>query len=766
MVRLAVSVRGVVQGVGFRPFVYAAATSRGLAGWVRNRPDGVAIEVEGGETAVAGFVTALRADAPPGARVERLEIAAVSPSGDAAPFRILASDGAARARATLPADLATCAACYAEVMEPGSRRHRYAFATCAHCGPRYTVVESLPYDRPRTVMRQFPLCPACRREYEDPGDRRFHAEPVACPACGPRLRLLGGDGATVATGDDALARAAVAVAGGSILAVKGLGGYQLVVDATDALAVGRLRARKRREAKPFAVLFSDVAAVRAVCAVTEEEAAVLAGPAAPILLLARRAEPSTALAAAVAPGVPRLGAMLPASPLHHLLVAAAGRPLVCTSGNRADEPLCTDDADAVVRLGEVADVVLAHDRPIVRPVDDSVARVGPAGLQVMRRARGFAPLPLAVAGMPAGIVALGAQLKSVVAITLDDAVVPSQHLGDLHAVEGVRLLERTVGDLLRLFEVTPRTVACDLHPDYASTRVAERLAGAWGVPLVRVQHHHAHVAACVAEHALAGPVLGLAWDGAGLGCDGMLWGGEALVVDGARWRRVAHLKPIALPGGEAAMREPRRVALALLHAAAPESVARWVGRAFRPEEGRVLLRLLDTGRDMPMTTSVGRLFDGVAALAGLCDRAGFEGQAALALEAAAGMHGGDAAAYPISLGEGEPAVADWRPLVRAVWRDVERGTPPAAIAAGFHAALVELAAVMTARAAVARVVCTGGCFQNVRLADAVRARLEAHGAVVWTPRLVPPNDGGISLGQAAVAAAMELEDRDVSRHPG
>lgn len=766
MVRLGVDVRGVVQGVGFRPFVYTAATRRGLSGWVQNRRDGVTVEVEGGEAAVAGFLAALWEQGPPGARVEGLEVAPLPPHGRPEAFRILPSDAAARARAVLPADLATCDACRAEVADPTDRRHGYPFAACARCGPRYTVTESLPYDRSRTVMREFPLCPACRREYDDPADRRFHAEPIACPSCGPSLRLLSPAGGVSAAGDDALARAVAAVAGGAILALKGLGGYQLIVDATDRGAVERLRARKRREAKPFAVLFADLTAVRAACAVGDAEAGALAGPEAPILLLGRRPDAPAAVADAVAPGMPRLGVMLPATPLHHLLVSAVGRPLVCTSGNRTDEPICTGDAEAVARLGDVADVVLAHDRRIVRPVDDSVARVGPAGLEVLRRARGFAPLPLRVAGMPAGIVALGAHQKSAVAVTLADAVVPSQHLGDLHAAESVRLLERTVDDLVRLFDVVPRAVACDLHPDYASTRLAERLAAGWNVPLVRVQHHHAHVAACAAEHGLDGAVLGLAWDGTGLGPDGMLWGGDALAVDGAGSRRVAHLRPFALPGGDRAMREPRRVALALLHAAAPELVAGWAERAFRAEEARVLVRLLDTGRGMPWTTSVGRLFDGVAALAGLRMHASFEGQAAMELEAAAEACAGAAPPYPLPLDGGAPAIADWGPLVRAVCRDVERGAGAAAIAARFHASLVELAAAIARHAGVRRIACTGGCFQNLRLARGVRARLEAEGIAVWAPRLVPPNDGGIAVGQAAVAARVSRESTDVSRHPG
>jgi hydrogenase maturation protein HypF len=489
----------------------------------------------------------------------------------------------------------------------------------------------------------------------------------------------------------------------------------------------------------------------------------------------------------VAPGSRRLGVLLPTTPLHRLLAAGAARPLVCTSGNLAGEPICIDDAEARARLAGVADLFLGHERRIVRPVDDSVARVGPAGLVLLRRARGFAPLPLAVDGIPAGIVALGAQLKSTVAVSLDGEVVVSQHLGDLHSADAAALLEWTVGDLLGLFALRPRLVACDLHPDYASTRLAERLTSRWQVPLVRVQHHHAHVAACVAEHGVRAPlgpvgpvipVLGLAWDGAGLGGDGMLWGGEALLVDGAHFRRVAHLRPFSLPGGERAMREPRRSALGLLHAISAEDAAAWSARRFAPADARVLLAMLARGLGTP-TTSVGRLFDAVAALAGVRDVASFEGQAAMELEELADEVAGEASAgpgrariepYPLPLragARGEPAVADWEPLVREVVHDLARGVPSSVVAARFHASLGELAAAIALRACVPRVALAGGCFQNVRLAREVRARLEARGFEVLSPRVHPPNDAAIALGQVVVAAARERKEEDrVSRDPG
>jgi hydrogenase maturation protein HypF len=751
VVRLALTVRGVVQGVGFRPFVHAAATARGLSGWVRNRADGVRLEVEGPEPVVRGFVEALPREAPPAARIERIEVAELLPRHEPG-FHILDSEPEASPRLSVPADLATCPECLAEVASPGERRHRYPFTNCTRCGPRWSLIESLPYDRPRTSMKGFALCADCQAEYEDPRDRRFHAQPIACPACGPRVRLLSPEGARLEEGEAALRGAVEAVLAGRVLALQGLGGFHLLVDATRPEAVALLRERKHRPEKPFAVMFPSREALREACEVSRAEEEVLGAPEAPILLARKRAGGGGGphLAEAVAPGNPWLGALLPYTPLHRLLFDMAGRPLVCTSGNLSDEPLCLEPAEALERLRGIADRFLVHDRPIVRPVDDSVVRMGPEGPQVLRRARGYAPLPVALGGQRPCVLGLGGQLKATVALAVGGQAVVSQHLGDLGSVQGARLLERTVEDLLRMLDARPEVIACDLHPDYASTRLAERLAGAWGVPLLRVQHHHAHVAACLAEHGLSGPVLGLAWDGAGLGTDGVLWGGEALAVEGARFRRVAHLRPFALPGGERALREPRRAALGLLHEVLGAGAVAHLGNAFTPREAEVLVGMLARGVQSPRTTSVGRLFDAVAALSGVQARAGFEGQAAMALEFAAGEE--VAEPYPLPLRDGEPAVADWEPLLRALLEDRERGASPGHMAARFHGALVSLAEAVALRVGLPRVVLSGGCFQNLRLLCAVRERLRARGFEVWMPRRYPPNDGGLSLGQVAVAA--------------
>jgi hydrogenase maturation protein HypF len=765
MIRLAITVQGVVQGVGFRPFVHAAATARGLSGWVRNRTDGVRIEVEGPAPRVEDFRRALEREAPPAARLMRIDVEE-QPLHREKDFRILDSDPRAPPRPSVPADLATCPECLGEVASAGERRFRYPFTNCTRCGPRWTIIESLPYDRARTSMKGFALCAACEAEYRDTRDRRFHAQPVACPACGPSVRLLTPGGTRLGEGEAALRGAVEGVLSGRVLALQGLGGFQLLVDATNPEAVALLRQRKRRPEKPFAVMFPSLESLRAACVLTSEEEAVLTSPAAPILLLRKRSSEGTkaVVAGAVAPGNPWLGALLPYTPLHRLLLELAERPLLCTSGNLSDEPLCIGPTEALERLHGVADLFLVHDRPILRPVDDSVARMGPDGLLMLRRARGYAPLPLSLgAGTPC-LLALGGQLKGTIALTAGAQAVVSQHLGDLGSVEGSRLLERTVEDLLRLLEARPVAVACDLHPDYASTRLGERLATSWGVPLLHVQHHHAHIAAGMAEHGLSGPVLGLAWDGAGLGTDGTLWGGEALIVEGARFRRVAHLRPFRLPGGERALREPRRAALGLLHALDGPAGTTHLREGFTPREADVLAAMLGRGLQSPITTSMGRLFDAVAALSGVRAQAGFEGQAAMALEFAAGEEGA-VEPYPLPLRDGEPAVADWEPLIRALLVDRERGAPASLMANRFHAALASLAEAIALRAGLPQVVLAGGCFQNLRLLRDTQARLRARGFEVWTPRQYPPNDGSLSLGQLAVAARQYEEERDVSRHP-
>jgi hydrogenase maturation protein HypF len=753
--RLRITVRGVVQGVGFRPFVYRAARDASLSGWVLNEADAVRIEVQGDAGPLERFLHALRHGHPPQARFDSLDVGEV-PAESSAPspqrFEIRISSGQAEPGPAIPADLATCPACLQEIFDPEQRRYRYPFTNCTNCGPRWSIVRQLPYDRPRTSMHGFRMCRGCQAEYENPGDRRFHAQPIACPQCGPQLTLRDSAGQPLAEGDSALRQAAGAVCAGRILALQGLGGFQLVVDATNEAAVQRLRDRKRRPDRPLAIMLCNLDEIRRRCLVSEAEAAAIQSPAAPILLLDRRQDrdDTADIAPPVAPGNPQLGVMLPYTPLHHLLLADAARPLICTSGNLSEEPMAITVEDALQRLGPIADFVLTHDRPIVRPVDDSVARVVSGGLQVLRRARGYAPLPIRLRRELPTILAVGGHLKNTVALSLGSAVVMTPHVGDLDTALSVDVHRQAIDDLVRFFGVTPQAVACDLHPDYASTRHAEYLAATWGVPLIPVQHHHAHVAACVAEHGLEGPVLGLSWDGTGYGTDGTVWGGELLLCDGDQVARVAHLRTYSLPGGDRAAREPRRSGLGLLYEILGPGAADVASAWFTAEELPLLLSALKRPKLFPRTSSLGRLFDAVAALCGLPPRVTFEGQAAMALEFVADASVNDA--YPLPLQTQVSTVLDWEPLVRAILADRISHVPVAVISAKFHNALADAAVAAARMADCPRVVLTGGCFQNTLLTNCVRQRLAATGFQVYHHQEVPPGDGGIALGQILVAA--------------
>lgn len=781
--RLAVSVHGVVQGVGFRPFVYRAARERDLVGWVCNGNGGVLIEVQGEDAALDDFLDTLRQASPEEAVVERIDVVEVQGRREEL-FRIRESNDGECPQPCLPADLSTCPQCLEEVHARSMRRYRYPFTNCTNCGPRYSIVEHMPYDRPNTSMRAFEMCEACALEYRDPADRRFHAQPIACPRCGPRLRLLTPQGEILSRDDEALEHAVRCVDDGRVVALRGLGGFQLLADATNDAAVTTLRIRKHRPSKPFAVMFPSLQVVRQICEVGAEEARALVSASSPILLLARKRTPPLAppqtsghpdgpldIAKAVAPANPRLGVMLPYTPLHHLLLEAIGRPIVCTSGNLSDEPMCIDTGEALARLGDIADVYLTHDRPVVRPVDDSVARFDGGELRVLRRARGYAPRPFRLRQDGPTTLALGGHRKSTVALRIGTQVITSQHLGDLGSAEGAGLLRRAAGDLVGFFAARPQLVACDLHPDYTSTRHAEELARAWDVPLVRVQHHHAHIASCMVEHGLDGQVLGLAWDGTGHGPDGTVWGGEALVCSASGYRRVAHLRHFALPGGERAVEEPRRAALGLLYQLRGDAVREAARKWFADAEIEPLLTMLQRPSHAPITSSMGRLFDAVAALLDLCTRSEFEAQAAMQLEFA--VHGiEEETAYPLPLCKGVPAVADWGPLVEALLADRDRGVPVPVLSARFHNALADLAVRIARRADRRRVVLSGGCFQNASLQARVLERLREAGFEVFAHRQIPPNDGGISVGQVLVAGArrelcgaQRKENVDVSGDP-
>jgi hydrogenase maturation protein HypF len=756
-VRRRLHVRGVVQGVGFRPFVWELAHRHGLAGTVCNTSGSVLIEVEGAPRAVDAFAAELRARPPRLARITAVEDAEVPLRGDDG-FRIVESLAVEGEYQPVSPDAATCAECLAEVLDPAQRRYRYPFTNCTACGPRFTIIEGLPYDRARTTMRAFPMCDACRAEYDDPSDRRFHAQPVACPACGPRLWLAGLDGVEVE--GDAIALAAAALRAGEVVALRGLGGFQLACDATDEGAVARLRERKRRPAKPFAVMVTGIDDARALCAVDATEAEILEGSARPVLLLRRRSGPSR-IAEGVAPGIADLGVMLPYTPLHHLLLREVGRPLVMTSGNLSEEPIAKDNDEALERLRAIADRFLLHDRDIAARYDDSVTRVIAGEERVVRRARGHCPLPAPLAGMDTQVIALGAHLKNTFCVLRGGDAFVGPHIGDLDHPLTLRHQEESLGGCLRLFGVTPEVVACDLHPDYISTALAERRAAEWslGEP-VRVQHHHAHVASVMAEHGLRGRLLGVAFDGVGHGTDGGIWGGEFLVCDETDFHRAGHLLAVRQPGGDLCAREGWRMAAAYLCAAglAGETPPPWLGDG-GPDERRwrLVVRVAASPTAAPLSTSAGRLFDAVASLLGVAHHSSFEAEAAMRLEAlASGIDPAGAGAYPVAM-EGEPLRVDTLGLIRALVADRLAGVPVALLAARFHESLAKAIAGACRRLAettgLRRVALSGGVFQNALLLERSVSLLHDSGLEVYANRAVPANDGGISLGQALVAAA-------------
>ncbi len=711
--RAQLRVRGVVQGVGFRPFVHHLAERHGLTGFVFNDADGVVIEAEGDADTLARFTAAVEAEAPPLARVTAV-LATPRPPRHDTTFAILPSPGAVAARtALIPPDVATCEDCLRELHDPADRRYRYPFVNCTNCGPRFTIVTAVPYDRPSTTMAGFPLCPDCRREYEDPRDRRFHAEPIACPACGPQLSMP-------------LEDAVAVIRRGGILAVKGLGGYHLACDATSEVAVARLRARKLRDEKPLAVMTPEPGALAVL---GPEEEALLASPARPIVLCRRR--DGAPVAASVAPGSPWLGLFLPYTALHHLLCGDAGVPLVLTSGNRSDEPIAIDDEDARRRLAGIADAFLGHDRPIHRRCEDSVVRAD----FPLRRSRGYAPSSLALpVAAPLPVVAAGAELKSTFCVARGADAFLSPHLGDLDTEAAHAAFRTDLALYLEMLGVEPAAVACDLHPGYLSTAWAHEQ----GLPLVEVQHHHAHAAACLAEHGVADEALAVVLDGTGLGADGTLWGGELLRCDLVSFERVAHLEPVPLPGGEAAIREPWRMCASYLEAA---------GRPVPFERWPLVRESLKV--NAPLSSGAGRLFDAVAALLGVRERASYEGQAATLLEHLAGDTPAEAYRCPIA-----GSLLRGADLVAAAHDDLAAGRPREQIAAAFHEGVAAAFAAACAEAGgPRRVALSGGSFQNLRLQSSLRRRLEAEGFRVLSHRLVPPNDGGVSYGQAAVAAA-------------
>jgi hydrogenase maturation protein HypF len=809
--RLKLTVRGAVQGVGFRPFAFRLATELGLAGWVNNSPQGVFIEVEGPRAELEKFLLRLETEKPVRSFIQSLEASWLDPA-DFTVFEIRPSETGGNKTALVLPDIATCPDCLREILDPRNRRHRYPFTNCTNCGPRFSIIESLPYDRVNTSMKAFTMCPQCQAEYDDPRDRRFHAQPNACPVCGPRLEFWEcGDASPLSKrrhvralqNNDALLAAAQAIREGKIVAVKGLGGFHLMADARNDKTVQLLRERKQREEKPFALMFPSLESVKAECEVSPLEERLLRSPEAPIVLLRRLSTLNSQLSTLIAPGNPYLGAMLPYTPLQHLLMAEIGFPVIATSGNLSDEPICTDEREALERLGGIADVFLVHNRPIVRHVDDSIVRVMLDRELVLRRARGYAPLPITIGGAsstspkhqhqkdqgvvelrpPKIVLAVGAHLKNTVALSVGNQVFISQHIGDLETEQAHTAFRRVIADFEKLYEAKPQIIAADLHPDYLSTKFAEE-TGRAELPLgldaqqrvptiISVQHHIAHVLSCMAENEIAPPALGVSWDGTGYGTDGTIWGGEFFLVTDESVERIAHLRPFRLPGGDKAVKEPRRTALGLLHEISGDAIfsepkVRREGApnstrgacaplaAFSSAELATLKTMLAKNLNSPVTTSVGRLFDAVASLIHLRQQIRFEGQAAMELEFAIdGVKTGEAYQLPIEKPAGTTdkpeMILNWSPMIEAILTDVQKGVSVGIISARFHNALAEGIVAVAKHAGQNRVVLSGGCFQNRYLTERAVRRLQAEGFRPYWHQRVPPNDGGIALGQVVAA---------------
>jgi hydrogenase maturation protein HypF len=786
-VRLSVTIRGAVQGVGFRPFVYRLALEMMLRGWVSNTPQGVFIEVEGGKDILDSFLLRLQKEIPPQASIQSLEFSFLDPVGFKL-FEIRKSDSEGPKTTLILPDIATCPDCLKEIFDSSNRRHLYPFTNCTNCGPRFSIIKALPYDRPNTSMDVFQMCPECQSEYDNPKDRRFHAQPNACPACGPQLELRDDEGNVVASRQDALLQTAQAIREGKIIALKGLGGFHLVADARNDEAVRRLRERKHREEKPFAVMFPTLDAVKEECEVNEFEARLLLSPESPIVLLRKKLSfdndplkvrrglenfsnlinPDSKIASSVSPRNPYVGIMLPYTPLHHILMKELGFPVVATSGNISDEPICIEEREASIRLHKIADMYLVHNRSIVRHVDDSIVRVILGRELVLRRARGYAPLPIQLGEQSdVSLLAVGAHLKNTVAITSGNNVFISQHIGDLETNESLTAFRKVISDFQSLYETKPTRIVCDLHPDYLSSQFA-RLSRK---EVSEIQHHYAHIASCMAENQLEGEVVGVSWDGTGFGPDKTIWGGEFLLTTTTSYARIATFCPFPLPGGEKAIKEPRRAALGVLYQIMGDSCFGHTDiesiKSFTKSELDLIRQMLSKMVNTPFTSSVGRLFDAVASLIGLRHFVNYEGQAAMELEfLIAGMSKDEiskSGRYEFELGmsEDKPLILiQWSSMLNEIINDVRRQISASLISIKFHNTLIEIIVEMARQIGQQRIVLSGGCFQNRYLIEGIVNRLREEGFLPYCHQRVPPNDGGISLGQ--VYAAKRSNEKNVN----
>jgi hydrogenase maturation protein HypF len=753
--RLHLAIQGIVQGVGFRPFIYRLAKELQLTGWVNNSAQGVFLEIEGKPEKLTTFLQRLETEKPPLSSIQNLTYSYLNPIGDQ-DFMIRPSIEGEKTALVLP-DIATCSDCLQEIFDPQNRRYHYPFTNCTNCGPRYTIINALPYDRSNTTMKDFQLCPDCKAEYQNPLNRRFHAQPNACPQCGPHLELWNSQGEILSQNFQSILDTATAIKQGKILAIKGLGGFHLVVDARNKQAVETLRKRKNRPDKPFALMYPNLALIKQDCQVSELELNLLTSPQAPIVLLKRKYLDPDDL---IAPENPDLGIMLPYTPIHHLLMSELNFPIVATSGNLADEPICIDEQEALERLSGIADLFLVHNRPIIRPVDDSIVREIMGKTTILRCARGYAPLPISVENQTK-ILAVGGHFKNTIAIAINHNIFLSQHIGDLATIQAFDAFQNVISSFKKLYDFEPEIIACDAHSDYISSQYAHNITQP-----ITVQHHYAHVLACMAEHNLLNEqVLGVAWDGSGYGLDGTIWGGEFLLVKPDNmFERVAYLRQFSLPGATQAIKEPRRSAMGLLYEIFRDNLFNQerdrftaLFDSFSSGEILILAKILAQKLNSPLTSSMGRLFDGVAAILGLSYQSSFEGQGAMNLEFLARVtENSEFYDFGLEFSENQPIVIDWKPIIMMILADLDRKIPREIIATKFHNSLSQMVIKIARQFSINNLVLTGGCFQNKYLIEKTIKTLQDEGFMVYWPQKIPPNDGGIALGQIIAVMSNNL----------
>ena len=753
LARISVVIRGAVQGVGFRPFIFRLASSMNLNGFVLNSPQGVFIEVEGEKFALDNFIIRIGNEKPVNSIIQSMEFSYLDPAGFDK-FEIRESGKNGKVSAFILPDIAVCKECLEEMNNPNNRRYMYPFINCTHCGPRFSIIESLPYDRPNTSMKSFVMCEKCRAEYNDPSNRRFHAQPIACPDCGPHIELTDRNRTILSAKSDALKDAVNSVLEGNILALKGLGGYQLICRADDRRVIRKLRERKHRDEKPFALMFPGINSIKEVCLVSPMEERLLSSPESPVVLLKRKPGESfnIKIDGSIAPNNPYLGIMLPYTPLHHLLMDNLKIPVIATSGNLSEEPICINEEDAFNRLHDIADYFLIHNRPVVRHVDDSIVRVVSGREMMIRRARGYAPLPVQLNNKHnddddcKNHLAVGGHMKNNISVSSGNNVFVSQHIGDLSTEEAYKTFINVINDFTKIYELNPELIISDLHPDYISTRYA----ASSGWESIQVQHHQAHVASCYAENRTRGKVLGVSWDGTGYGTDGTIWGGEFFLYDGEKFSHFAQLEQFCLPGGELAVKEPRRSAAGVLYKIFGDdlfTVNKKLLNNFTEHEQTLLEQMIRKKINSPLTSSVGRLFDAVSSIAGISQQSNFEGQPAMMLEFAADEN--ELNSYPFDIVEGEKKIISWQPIIISILADRGKGISSSVISAKFHNTLVKIILEILKLSGLQKVVLSGGCFQNVFLLERTIKELESGGFTVYRHQRIPTNDGGISLGQIA-----------------